>query len=115
MRIYLSGAMSNRPNFGYDVFNAVTNVWRRLGHDIINPAENFGGDQTRSYAEYMREDIRLLLTADAIAMLPGWEESKGAKFEFHTAQMLGLPVLDATTMEPLACVPKASTKLEGCW
>lgn len=105
MPIYLAGPMSDYPQFNYPLFNAVTRIWRSRGYEILNPAENFGGDTTREYREYMREDLAMLLQADAIALLPGWHESKGAKFELAVAQKLGLKILDATTMELYPHIP----------
>ena len=32
------------------------------------------------------------MTADAIALLPGWELSRGANLELHIADQLGMPV-----------------------
>ena len=40
----------------------------------------------------MRHDLALLLGCDAIAMLPGWERSRGAWLERLIAEALGLPV-----------------------
>ena len=41
---------------------------------------------------YMRSDIAALLTCDAIHMLPGWENSRGATVEHTIATALGLPI-----------------------
>jgi hypothetical protein len=40
----------------------------------------------------MVEDIRQLMTCDAIYMLKGWEKSKGASLEHHIAKELGLEI-----------------------
>jgi hypothetical protein len=40
----------------------------------------------------MREALRLMLTADAVALLPGWEDSRGALLERHVAMQLGMIV-----------------------
>lgn len=111
MKIYLAGPMTGYPDFNYPLFNAVTRIWRARGYDILNPAENFGGDTTREYREYMREDLGMLRECDAIALLPGWTDSKGAKFELAVAQNLGLKVLDATTMEPYPHTPTVNLVL----
>lgn len=99
--VYLAGPMTGYPEFNYPAFHEGAARLRALGFRVLNPAENFGGDQTRDYREYMRADAAMILSADGIALLPGWERSKGARFELHLAQLLGLSVFDATTGAPL--------------
>lgn len=95
MRLYISGAMSlggtvdHTPNMA--PFHAAAQHLRELGHDVINPAESIGDQNTR-WADWLRCDIRNLLTCDAIVMLPRWEESKGARLENHIARELGMHV-----------------------
>lgn len=100
-RIYIAGPMTGLPDSNYPAFHAAAAAWRAQGWTVLNPAEAFDGDQTRTYAEYMREDIRALLTVQAIAFLPGWERSRGACFERRMGEMLGLAFYDAVTFEPL--------------
>jgi hypothetical protein len=42
----------------------------------------------------MREAFKYLLEADTVVILPGWEESKGARIEITVAQELGLNLVE---------------------
>lgn len=97
MRIYLSGPMTGFPEFNYPLFNKVAQAWRTEGHYVLNPAEHFDGDYNHKGGRpaYLRADMTDLLEAEAIALLPGWENSSGAKLELAIARELGLHVLDA--------------------
>jgi hypothetical protein len=46
----------------------------------------------------MRVDIKLAVDCDGIAMLPGWEQSRGAAIERNLLRDLGLPVYRASTI-----------------
>jgi hypothetical protein len=105
--VYIAGPMTGRPEFNYPAFHAAAANWRRAGWAVLNPAENFGGDTTRDYREYMRADLRMLTEADAIAFLPGWTESRGARFEHGVALMLGLEMYDALTFARLTTAEAA--------
>ena len=41
----------------------------------------------------MKQDIQLLCDCDLIYLMPGWEESEGAKLEKELAERLSIPVL----------------------
>ena len=60
------------------------------GHAPINPARNFGGRTDLTRAEYMRLDLGMLLQAEGVLFLEGWEESSGASVEHAVASQLGL-------------------------
>jgi hypothetical protein len=96
MRIYLAGPMTGYPNFNYDGFFAAEKEWAAAGFEVLNPARHFEGDQSRPYADYIRADIQELCDrAEAVAMLKGWESSRGAFVEWTLAKALGLPIWDA--------------------
>lgn len=99
--VYLSGPMTGIADFNFPAFANAAAAWREAGFDVRSPHEAFGGDKTRAYAEYIREDVRMMLDCTAIAMLPGWEASRGARMELHLAQMMGFDVYRAADFTPL--------------
>ncbi|MDM8086331.1 DUF4406 domain-containing protein [Cellulomonas cellasea] len=101
MRVYISGPMTGYPGWNFPAFNAAEERLRTLGHDVLNPADG-GADEAKTWADYLREDIGLVVTADAIAVLPGWQESRGACLEVHVAHQLGMTVLPIDRWEAAA-------------
>lgn len=104
-RVYIAGPMTGVPHSNYPAFNAAAAAWRAKGWDVENPAEHFGGDESRTYIEYVDVDIVALKTCDAIALLPGWDgpNSRGSVWERAIARhLLSIPVYDAgQPREPL--------------
>lgn len=92
MRIYLSGPMTGLPNLNFPAFHAAAAKLRARGLEVVNPAE-INPDTGMSWEECMRADIKALCDCQALAMLPGWERSKGAHLEVHIAHRLGLRIL----------------------
>ena len=94
-RVYLSGPMTDLPDFNFPAFEAAATRFRALGFQVETPHERFGGRQDLPRATYMRGDIKDLLRPDlsAVIVLPGWEHSTGARLEVAIAQEIGLPVL----------------------
>jgi hypothetical protein len=99
MKIYIAGRMTGIPEHNYPAFAQAAAAWRNAGWEVMNPAEHFGGDTTRTYYEYIEADIVDLKICDAIAMLPGWNdaEARGSVWENLIAKhLLNIPVYDAT-------------------
>ena len=90
-RVYLAGPMTGIEQLNFPQFHRVTAQLRDLGFAVINPAE-INIDPAAGWADCMRADIPQLLTCDAIALLPGWHASRGAKLEHHIAAQLGMAV-----------------------
>lgn len=101
MRVYLAGPMTGRPEFNYPAFRAAALKWRAEGHDVLDPSQKFGGRTDLPYEVYIKGSILDVLVSDAIALLPGWEDSKGASLENAIATALGYPRYDAETGERL--------------
>ena len=107
-RIYLAGPMSGMPAHNMPAFHAAAEALSRLGWEVVNPADNFGGRTDLPRSSYLRADLALLLQCDALAMLPGWQRSVGAALEYLVARQLELPVFDAVTMksiQPMRSLP----------
>ena len=106
MRIYIAGPMSGVPHFNFPLFNEVAAKLREQGHEVFNPAErdnerhgkdisadNHTGSQEEaaknhgfSLREALADDTNYIcLEANAICMLPGWEQSGGARAEHALA------------------------------
>jgi len=110
-RIYVSGPMTGLPNHNFPAFHAAAARLREAGWEVINPAENFGGRTDLPRETYLRADVILVAQCEAMALLPGWQESRGAKLEYLLARELGMPVLDAETLQPLENPPVPAVSL----
>ena len=96
-RIYLSGPMTGLPDLNFPTFNAEALRLRALGYDVVNPAE-INPDDSKSWSECMRADVRALCDCDTIALLPGWQRSAGAHLEMHIAHRIGIEIVDASSV-----------------
>jgi hypothetical protein len=104
MRIYLAGPMRGHPEYNFPAFHAAAKVLRERGHTVFNPAEKGcesevtkGGDEmnTLSFRRkvFGMDTDYICRCADAVAMLPNWEQSRGAVAEKALADALGIRVL----------------------
>jgi hypothetical protein len=89
-RCYIAGPMTGYQDHNYPAFHKAAAEMRALGWEVINPAENHGGNQSLPREDYFRTDIPQLVTCDAILMLNGWRKSKGALLEFAVARACGI-------------------------
>jgi hypothetical protein len=89
-RIYIAGPMSGMPDFNYPAFHAEAARLRALGLHVESPAEN---PRQESWEAYMKASIRQMLTCDAVLLLPGWENSRGAGIEYRLAVTVGMEIV----------------------
>ena len=119
MRIYLSGPITNIPDLNRPAFDSAKKRLTAQGHFVINPhriSELFGTAEDVAiaftdlrYAEdvariesiasrriveaVMDADLAAVRSCDAIYLLRGWENSRGAKKELSEALAHGLTIL----------------------
>lgn len=97
--IYLSGPMSGLPEENYPEFRKVARQLYEKGYEVINPADLNHSD--KKWEACLRVDIAELMKADTVALLKGWQESRGAILEIAVAKFLGMQFVDAYTLEPI--------------
>lgn len=98
MKLYVAGPMTGLPEYNFPAFRTAAAELRAAGHDVVSPHEvalpcgcAAGTDHT--WADYLRADLIALLThAEGVALLPGWEASRGANLEKHVAERLDLEI-----------------------
>jgi hypothetical protein len=88
--LYLAGPMTGLPDFNYPAFNSAAGRLRAAGFEVLNPADN--KPEIPDWVGYMREAIACLVRADAVAVLPGYGESRGARLETKLAVDLEMSV-----------------------
>ena len=111
MNIYIAGPMRGYPQHNFPAFDEAKVRGTKLGHRIFNPADldravGVSGDLSiplpqNFCRECVMRDIASLFFCDAIALLPGWEQSTGACAEKALAEWLSLQILSAVTFQPL--------------
>lgn len=123
MTVYLSGPMTGIENFNREAFDYAAGVLRKQGYTVIVPGESEEyeewetailaiGKKKREF--YLSRDIDYIQeTADVVVVLPGWQESEGAKLEVLVAQQIGVPVFQFEDMKAVTAVMEMVVNDEG--
>lgn len=90
--LYISGPMAGYPNLNRAAFREAQSRLGRAGFATLNPLDN-KLPEGLPWSDYLRADIKMVCDATAIALLPGWEASRGARLEVATAHGLGMTSL----------------------
>ena len=89
MKVYISGGITGVDGY-MAKFQAVQDRLEKLGYDVINPAKILSNmPLSTSYTEYMKLCMAFIDQCDEVYMMPEWENSKGATFEKHYAEIIG--------------------------
>ena len=90
LRVYLSGPMTGIRDNNFPAFHRWAAKLRADGFEVVSPAEI---QEAGTWELCLRADLRELCGCDAIALMPGWEGSRGAHLELHVAHRLGMKVM----------------------
>lgn len=89
--LYIAGPMTGLPDHNYPAFFDVEARLRCAGYETLNSARiDEWNTLFRTWDWYMRRALELVVLADGVALLPGWQDSKGATLEVHVAEALGM-------------------------
>lgn len=80
------------PEKNIPAFMKAAILLRKKHYRVINPAELDLGEPEKTWEGCLRRDIRELVKCRAVATLPNWTKSKGARLEVHIARELGCPI-----------------------
>ena len=93
--IYLSGPMSSLTEEEYrSRFTSAETFFTNLGYTVINPVklsdDYFKTNPEAGYDELMDNDLKYLKKCNQIALLEGWEDSKGCNIELQHSRTKGV-------------------------
>lgn len=104
-RPYISGPMSGIKHHNFPAFFEAASTLRELGYTPLNPAsaalassvyyDNWKDayqaslNNPQAWETYIRRDTQMVLDADSIVLLPGWDKSKGACLEVVISVCVG--------------------------
>ena len=96
--IYISGKITGTENYE-DRFLKAEQKLRSRGFNVLNPVktgkwlERYLAPKIPTWVEYMKQDIKAMMSADCIYMLKGYRESKGARLELFFAKVLKYEII----------------------
>ena len=104
MKIYLAGPMRGITDFNFPAFHRAAKRLRADGYEVFSPAEKGAEAEvlhnpTLQNSLAFRREVFALDTAyicneaDAVAVLPGWQTSLGARAEVALAEAIGLTII----------------------
>jgi hypothetical protein len=106
VKLYLAGPMTGIEHYNFPAFDEAAKALRAAGHEVFNPAENdrengfdatgLAGHEAAEHGFDLRTALKQDLSwicehADGIALLSGWQMSKGARTEVALAEALDIP------------------------
>ena len=91
MKLYVCGPMTGLPEFNYPAFRTAAERLTDAGYPSRRRVRR-RGTRPRGWSDYMRRALGLLVQCQGVAVLAGWQTSRGARIEAKLAQDLGMVV-----------------------
>lgn len=92
--VYISGPITGVPRY-WEAFEKAEDDLSAAGFIPLSPSRLPEG---LSNEQYMRIDLAMIDSADAVLFLRGWSGSKGACLEFEYSRYTGKPIADCILM-----------------
>lgn len=91
--LYIAGPMTGLPELNFPAFFEAEQELKTAGFAVLNPADRAGRTSGMRWSWYLRRGVQDVCDADGVAVLDGWEKSRGACLEIHVARGLSMPVV----------------------
>jgi hypothetical protein len=120
-KVYVAGPMTGIPQMNFPCFDDAASALRQRGYEVVSPAEldspesraaalasedgtPAGYAEGETWGQFLARDVKLIADEgiQAIVVLPGWQESRGARLETFVARLCGLPILKYPHLDPVA-------------
>jgi len=89
---YIAGKITGLPKgIVKDKFNMMARQLTGMGYQVVKP--DAVTDDTKTWDDAVRNDIKKMLECDEVHLLSDWQESRGAKLERDIALRLGMQVV----------------------
>lgn len=92
-RLYLCGPVTGVPDLNRPAFDEAAETLREAGYAVLVPH-----DAVPAHARWqdaMRMCIAAMLGCDGVALIDGWERSRGAAIEIDIARKVGMTAFSA--------------------
>lgn len=106
MHFYVAGPMRGMPKYNFPAFEEAEQWLLARGYDVTSPhrldlQNGFDPEKDEPFfiEDCARRDIDAIFSVDALVLLPGWENSKGAKAEKALADWIERPCYTYPEME----------------
>lgn len=108
MKVYIAGPMSGLPDMNYPAFDKAEGQLLAVGYEVLNPTnvdvehekERVRIDnchycrlsEPHPWKWYVLRTLAMLAEADALALLPNWQSSRGSRVEVEFASGMEIPI-----------------------
>ena len=102
-KVYLSGPITGMSNKNIEEFEKYEEKFRNLNFEVVNPHKLHTKEEEEKYtwSQFMKVDIKAMMDCDFVAVLKGWEKSKGANLEVYIARNIEMPIIDAVNLKEI--------------
>ena len=93
--LYVAGPMTGISEWNAPAFQKAQSSLMAQGWEVVTPLDLVPvdhPDQIPAWEDCLRHDLQAVLLCDGVALLPGWEQSRGASLEVRVANTVGIPV-----------------------
>ena len=89
---YIAGKITGFPKGDVkDKFNTMAQQLSGMGYHVVKPDGVY--DDTKTWNDAVKNDIRKMLECDEVHLLSDWQDSRGAQLERDIALRLGMQVI----------------------